>query len=261
MFFVLIFLVFAFPTFSQQIEEGKAILETEKILDKEIFSLNDRLKVHARLLPLMIRFAPMNTIIWKGIDKGDRCLKSPMFAQEQKENDCIHIEVFGFVGDDMGKKDKNLGARSKKIEITYTKADVQEKDPAKIPPRNLKKIKSQFYSNDFSQEEVLYFEVTDENPHTAPSHNDDILAFFQFEGYPPYGTDENPSEKGVGKFRLSSMNNNPSNDTRNSFKKEFYIKHLDEFDKLLNKFYYTEERASNQTVKKNFQYLKRVLRF
>ncbi len=110
-------------------------------------------------------------------------------------------------------------------------------------------------------EDKIISEVMDRGPNTQPSHNDKFEIFFQKDGYPEYGRPETPSEKGVGKYILAGVENTKTHPIRNSFKKEFYIKHLDQFDRLFTKIFDYNDQLGNKNYKENVDALKESLRY
>lgn len=267
----LIFLLSAFSLFSQDkaasasaagsdpSQNSKSIEETEAILDKIVFEINDRLRKHTPIFKLRMRTLPHRTILYKGKAKDNKCELSG--NQEDAANNCLHLEVFDFVKSEEGRANQNLGAKNKYIELFYEGANNNDPDPRKEAPRNVSKIKIRILEHDFQMEDKFISEVVDNAPNSAPAHNDKIEVFYQKDGYPFYGTPETPSEKGVGKYLLANVENTKTNPIRNNFKKQYLVKGLDYFDKLLVKLFDYNDRDSNVNYKKNVDTLKGSLKY
>lgn len=244
-----------------QSQEGRAILETEKKLDDIIFNLNNKLTRHTVLFKMKIRTLPHRTVLYKGKASQDG-LKCEIAAdQEAKDNNCLYLEVFSFIQSEDGKTERNLGPKNKSMILFYEGQNIDDPDPRKEPPRNLARIRSVIYQYNFQIEDKIFSEIIDQGPNTQPQHNDKIELFYQHDGYPFYGTPETPSEKGVGKYILANVENTKSNPIRNNFKRDFYIKHLDYFDKLFVKIFDYNDRDANRHYKRNVQALKDSLKY
>lgn len=242
-------------------QEGKSIVDTEKELDDNIFEVYKKLTRHTVLFKMKVRTLPHRTVLYKGKPSadGERCELAP--DQESKDNTCIHLEVFDFVGSDDGRSYKNLGAKSKKMELFFEGANNADPDPRKEAPRNLSKVRTYVYQNNFVIEDKIISVIADTAPNVAPAHNDKIELFYQHDGFPNWGAPETPSEKGVGKYILSNVENTKTNPIRNRFKKAFYFKNLDYFDKLFTKVFDYNDRDSNKHYKKNVEALKNSLKY
>jgi len=242
-------------------QNGKSMEETEKELDDNIGEINKKLTRHTVLFKMKTRTLPARTVLFKGkpSQDGERCEVAP--NQEAADNTCLHLEVFDFVGSEDGKSAYNLGARYKSMDLFFEGNNSQDPDPRKEQPRNLAKIRSYVYQNNFVIEDKVISYILDTAPNGAPAHNDKIELFYQHDGLPFWGTPENPSEKGVGKYILSSVENTKSNPIRNQFKKEFYFKNLDYFDKLFTKIFDYNDGDGNRNYRKNVEVLKGSLKY
>lgn len=240
---------------------SEAITETEKKLDNNIFKLNEKLTKHTVLFKMKVRTLPHKTVLYKGKASADG-LKCDLAAdQEAQDNNCLHLEVYDFIKSEDGKAERNLGPKNKLMILFFDGANNADPDPRKEAPRNLKSIRSRIYSYNFPVEDKLMSEIIDQGPNTQPEHNDKFELFYQHDDYPLYGTPETPMEKGVGKYLLSSVENTKSNPIRNNFKRDFYMKHLDYFDKLFTKIFDYNDRDGNKHYKKNVEALKNSLKY
>lgn len=242
-------------------QEGKSIAETEKELDDNIFEVNKKLTRHTTLFKMKVRTLPARTVLFKGkpSQDGERCEVAP--NQEAQDNTCLHLEVFDFVGSDEGKSGYNWGAKYKYIDLFFEGANNQDPEPRKEQPRNLTKLRSYIYRNDFVIEDKIITYVLDTAPNSQAAHNDKIELFYQHDGLPLFGTAENPSEKGIGKYILSGVENTKTNPIRNQFKKEFYFKNMDYFDKLFTKIFDYNDRDGNRNYRRNVEALKNSLKY
>ncbi|GBF48994.1 hypothetical protein LPTSP4_05010 [Leptospira ryugenii] len=242
-------------------QEGKAIADTEAELDGNISEVNKKLTRHTVLFKMKVRTLPHRTVLYKGkpSQDGEKCEAAA--NQEAKDNTCLHLEVFDFVGSDDGKSAYNLGAKSKTLELFFEGSNNADPDPRKEQPRNLTKVRTYVYQNNFQIEDKIISVIADTAPNGTPAHNDKIELFYQHDGFPLWGTPETPSEKGVGKYILANVENTKTNPIRNRFKKSFYFKNLDYFDKLFTKIFDYNDRDSNKHYKKNVEALKSSLKY
>ncbi len=242
-------------------QDGKSISDTETELDGNISEVNKKLTRHTVLFKMKVRTLPHRTVLFKGkpSQDGERCESTP--DQEAKDNTCIHLEVFDFVGSDDGKSAYNFGAKFKTIELFFEGANNADPDPRKELPRNLTKVRTYVYKNDFVMEDKVISVIADTAPNGQPAHNEKIELFYQHDGNPIWGYPETTSEKGVGKYILSNVENTKTNPIRNNFKKQFYFKNLDYFDKLFTKVFDYNDRDSNKHYKKNVETLKNSLKY
>lgn len=240
-------------------QTSEAILATEKKLDGEIVRFNSRLKSHSKLLVMRVKVLPAQTVFYKGKANGDKCEMSQ--DQEALDNNCLHLEVYDFIGSERGLSHKSLGAKNKTMILFFGGDASQELDPRNVPPRAVSKILSQVYMRDFTNGDLVISEITDEAPGTEPLQNNNFYLFYQNDGYPFRGVAETPSEKGVGRYNLEVVENTKSHDVRNGFKKLFYVKHLDYFDKLYTKIYSFNNRDGNKNYKRNLEVLKESLSY
>lgn len=259
---LLFLLVLSFPLLSQEKQDyqsSEAIIQTEKILDQRIVEINGRLKNHAKLLRMKTRILPAKTVLYKGIAQGNDCVIAK--NQEAMENNCIHLEVYDFLESDRGWSEKSLGSKNKTMVLFFGGEASREEDPRNVPPRELKQIFSRVYWEEFNTQIKIISEITDEAPSTDPLQNNNYFLFYQVDGYPFYGTEESPSQKGVGKYNLAVVENTKSHDIRNSFKKQFYVKHIDNFDKLFSKIYSFNNKAGNREYRRNIRVLQDSLKY
>lgn len=244
---------------SEDLQSSEAILATEKELDQKIIELNKRFTTHAKLMKVKVKILPAQTVLFKGKADGNKCVLSQ--DQESDTNDCMHLELYDFVGSELGLSGKGLGAKSKFITIIYSGAASQESNYRKIPPRDVGKIFSRIAMNDFVNGESVTSEIDDSSPLTSPLQNGNFFLFYQVDGFPIRGTEESPAAKGVGRYSLEKMENTTSHDIRNTFKKKFYVKHLDNFDKLFQKIYNFNDRDGNQNYRNNIRVLQDSLKY
>lgn len=257
-----IFILFS-PLLAQEQKQdnqaSEAILATEKKLDQDIVRINKRMMSHSKLLRMKVKILPAKTVFYKGRAEGNTCVLSA--DQESKENNCLHLEVYDFLESDRGLSEKGYGSKNKTVELFFGGQASEESDPKSIPPRELNQIFSRVYMEDFRNGSKIISDITDNAPGTDPLQNNNYYLFYQVDGYPFFGTEETPSEKGVGKYSLSSVENTKSHDIRNVFKKKFYIKHIDNFDKLYSKIYSFNDRGGNREYKRNVRILKESLNY
>lgn len=243
----------------EDLQTSASIIASEKIIDEKIITLNKRFMNHAKLLKVMVKVLPAQTVLFKGKANGDKCVLSE--DQEADTNDCIHLEIYDFVGSEHGLSSKGLGARNKFLTLYFGGTASAEKDYRKIPPRELSQIFTQVHMSDFVNGEQFVSEISDMAPMTTPLQNNNYFLFYQLDGYPFRGTEESPGQKGIGRYSLEKIENTTSNDIRNAFKKKFYVKHLDIFDKLFQKIYNFNDRDGNQHYRNNIQMLKESLKY
>ncbi|WCL47861.1 flagellar-coiling protein FcpB [Leptospira sp. GIMC2001] len=242
-------------------QESQSIIETEKQIDEAIFKLNEKLTRHTVLFKMKVRTLPFRTVLYKGKASADGMKCDIAVDQEAKDNNCLHLEVYDFIKSEDGKSERNLGPKNKQIILFYEGTNNDDTDPRKEAPRNLTRAKSRIYQYDFQIEDKTMSEIVDQGPNTQPDHNDKMELFYQHDDYPLYGTPETPSEKGVGKYLLSNVENTKSNPIRNNFKRDFYKKHIDYFDKLFTKIFDYNDRDGNKNYKKNVEVLKNSLKY
>ncbi len=211
-------------------------------------------------MKMKVRVLPFRTVLFKGKANNDEC--TPAINQEDPANNCIRVEVYDFIRDEERGLNKNVqGALAKYMEIYFEGQNSNDPEPRTEPPRNINKLKSKIYKNNMVLEDKIISEVMDRGPNTQPSHNDKVEVFFQKDNYPEYGRPETPAEKGVGKYILAGVENTKTHPIRNSFKKEFYIKHLDQFDRLFTKIFDYNDQLGNENYKENVDALKDSLRY
>lgn len=238
-------------------QKSKSIEESEKILDARINLLNDRMKAHTKLFLTKIKVIPTKTVLTKGKAEGEDC--KPAADQLAMENDCMILEVFDFLQSDEGKANLNYGSKSKYITIFFSGPNTQ-KDPREEKPRDITKIKSRIYLNDFKKDDIKAADVEDKAPKAID--NAQVTVFYQHDGIPSKKSQENNlSERGVGKYNLSNMENTKSNPSRNTFKQTYYIKHLDYFDKLFSSILDANDKNSSAKYKESNEVLKGSLKY
>jgi len=238
-------------------QAGKSIEATENELDKEIFRLNELMTRHTPLFKMKLKVLPYRTLVFKGKANGDVCEINKV--QTDPANNCIRVEVFDFILDEYKYPTLNNGSKYKYMELFYEGAASSDPDPTKEPPRKLSKIKTNVYSNDFLNQEKIVTDVVDRSPNSSPGHNDKIEMFYQKNDYPEKGLEEDMSEKGLGVFKLSNVENTLTNPIRNNFKQKVYIKYLDYFNRLFTKIYDYNDRDLNARYKTTVNVLKENL--
>ncbi|PJZ68402.1 hypothetical protein CH373_16010 [Leptospira perolatii] len=244
----------------EDLQAGTAILETEKGLDERVFELNQRLTRHTVLMKMKVRILPFRTVLFKGKGTADECVAA--VNQEDPANNCIRVEVYDFIRDEeRGQGRLVQGGLAKYMELYFEGANSNDPDPRMEPPRNISKIISRVYKNNYMIEDKAVSDVIDRGPNSQPAHNDKIELYYQRNGYPEFGRSETPGEKGVGKYILASMENTKTHTTRNQFKKNFYIKHLDAFDRLFTKIFDYNDQLGNDNYKENVEVLKESLHY
>lgn len=235
--------------------------DTEKKLDERIARLNERLKAYTKLFKTKLLVQPHKTFLMKGKANGDVCdTNRPQLADD---NDCLKLQVVDFVGSEYGQSALKKGSKSKYIAIFY-EGGAKEKDPELEKPGKIKKIISNILVNDFEHQDIKLSEVTDGAPaqeEKANVDNKNVFVFYQHDGYPKPATAENPSEKGIGKYTLDSVENTETNPTRNDFKKEFYLKHLDQYDRLFSTIFDANEEVGNKRYRESNDVLKNSLKY
>jgi hypothetical protein len=237
---------------------SESILATERQLDIKIVELNKRLRSHTRLLVLNTKILPSKTVFFKGKAEGDKCLPIP--DQTSSEANCLHLEIYDFPDLETPMKYPSMGSKNKTLVLFYATGS-QERIPRKVPPGELTRIFSRIHMENFVNGEKVISEITDENPSIEPLQNNNIFLFYQVDGFPFHGTEETPSEKGVGRYSLESMVNIKSEDIRNDFKKRFYVKHLDYYDKLFTKIFNFNDQSGNENYQRNINVLRESLKY
>lgn len=242
-----------------KLQKAASIEQTEGKLDEIIKEMNDRLKKHTKLFRMKIVNQPHKTFIYKGKAEGDKCVISEKREDQiSGENNCLKLEIFDFLGAAEGQAQLNVGARHKYMVLFFESAP-SEADPKKTQPGALKKIVSKIYVDNFKQEDLKISEVVDNEP--ADAKHSKLTIFYQHDGNPPKSTSQNPSDRGVGLYSLSDVENTKTNPIRNTFKKNFYIKHLDFFDKLFTYIYDSNETNGNERYKESNDVLKNSLKY
>ncbi|MEM7183507.1 MAG: hypothetical protein AAF518_21545 [Spirochaetota bacterium] len=242
-----------------KLQKAASIEQTEGKLDQIIKEMNDRLKKHTKLFRMKVVKQPHKTFIYKGKAEGDKCVISEKPEDQlSSSNDCLKLEVFDFLGVEDGKVHLNVGARHKYIVLFFEGAPSEE-DPKKAQPMAIKKIVSKIYVDNFKQDDIKISEVVDNEP--ADAKHSKITIFYQHDGLPPGSSKQNPSDRGIGLYNLTDVENTKTNPIRNTFKKNFYIKHLDFFDKLFTYIYDSNERNGNERYRESNKVLKNSLKY
>lgn len=237
-------------------QKGLSLEETEAKLDEIIDQMNTRLQNHTKLFVMKVTNQPRRTFLFKGKTEGDNCVKAD--NQEAKENNCLKLEIFDFVGSEDGKTELGIGSKYKYIVVFY-EGTSSEDDPRKEKPRKVTKLISNVYVNNFVQQDIKISDVVDGK--VEDKKHQDISIFYQHDGNPPRGTQENKSAIGVGKYLLNGVENTKTNPLRNQFKKAFYIKHLDYYDKLFTYLFDANDQNGNKRYKATNEYLQNSLKY
>lgn len=260
---ILIFLlslgVFANNEATDKVEDsqkGTSLEETEKKLDEIIEQLNVRLQNHTKLFKMKVSNQPRRTFLYKGKAEGDNCVKAE--NQEGADNNCLKLEIFDFVGAEDGLTEQGIGSKYKFMTVFYD-GTPSEEDPRKEAPKKVTKIISKVYINNFKEKDLKLSEVVDED--LENKQHEKITIFFQHDGNPPVGTVESKSAIGYGKYYISGVENTKTNPLRNQFKKTFYIKHLDYFDKLFTYLFDANDNNGNKRYKATNEYLQNSLKY
>jgi hypothetical protein len=246
-------------------QKSEAIDASEKVLDKRILEINERLMKHTKLFMTRLEFLPAKTLVYKGITKGEDCEPAAKGKEQDLANNCIKIETFDFHRSEEGKSALNLGSRSRFM-ILFFESGAKGDEPATEEPGKLKSMRSKVIANIFTPTELKISEVNDASPHAAEKHDDSITVFYQEDGLPMRDEKGQPfpekkDRKGYGKYTLSYVENTKTNPTRNVFKQSYYIKHLDQFDKLLTAVFDTNDRNAGKRYKDSNQILKDSLKY
>jgi hypothetical protein len=237
-------------------QKGASLEETEKKLDEIIDQLNTRLQNHTKLFKMKVSNQPRRTFLYKGKAEGENCVKAE--NQEAADNNCLKLEIFDFVGSEDGKTEQGIGSKYKYMTVFYDGSSSSE-DPRKEAPRKVTKIISKVYVNNFVQKDLKLSDVVDEEVENKA--HEKITIFFQHDGNPPAGTKESLSAIGYGKYYISGVENTKTNPLRNQFKKTYYIKHLDYFDKLLTYLFDANDQNGNRRYKATNEYLQNSLKY
>lgn len=233
---------------------------TEKKLDERIARLNERLKSYTKLFKMKLLVQPHKTFLMKGKANGDVCDTNR--SQMADDNDCLKLQVVDFVGSEHGQSPLKLGSKSKYVSVFY-EGGAKEKDPELEKPGKIKKIISNIVVNDFEHQDIKLSEVSDNAPAEEKGNvdNKNIFVFYQHDGYPRPSTEQNPAEKGIGKYSLDSVENTEANPSRNEFKKEYYLKHLDQYDRLFSTIFDANEEVGNKRYRESNEVLKNSLKY
>lgn len=237
-------------------DKPKNVSDTEKILDERIQSINKSFENHAKILVMRLRILPERTVAFKGKRKGDDCEYSP--KQEDPGNDCLRVDYYDFIGPEEGRKVE--GGKYKSI-ILFFDGSNAETDPYKAPPRKMAGIKSKMQTHNILRLDKKTMEIFDNDPVSQPSHDDKITVVYQIDGYPLANVEEIGGEKGIGRYKISNMENTQANPIRNEFKQQAYIKHLLNFERLLSKIFNFNDVRNNKNYKDQKDFLNSTLNY
>ncbi|MCP5499689.1 MAG: hypothetical protein H7A25_07295 [Leptospiraceae bacterium] len=232
------------------------VIESEKILNELLLDINKSFQQHSKVMVMKLRVLPRNVMIYKGKAEGDSCKKNEE-NQEDKSNNCVVLEYFDFVDVEFGPA---KGIRSKAISIFYD-GSAGGDDPKAEQPRTVTKIKSKIKVDNFEKLDKKLVEIVDNAPVSGPNHDDQITVFLQNDDNPPHGTVETPQNKGLGQYKVSSIENSQTSPTRNKFKRDAYLKHLRYFERLFSKIYFYNEQYGNDSAKKHGNFMKTSLSY
>lgn len=264
-------------TSPNKLQNSEAVYRTEQQLNAQITALNKRLQDHAKLFRMKVEIIPGKTMLKKGKEVDGKCvtkdLSDPVnpkdVPQTAEDNNCLRLEIFDFLGAEEGLSAKNIGSRSKYIELYYS-SPADNPDPELQQPIQVKKIRTRILVDNYKKsDEKLSVIVADSIPGEG-THNDQTLTvFYSHDGIPPYGpplgpeggVEEQRKLKGFGKYNLNVVENTKTNPTRNIFKKEFYIKNLNQFDEMFTWIYDANERNANKRYAESNKVMKNSLKY
>ncbi len=262
----------------EKLQESKAVLDTEAGLNKQIKELNQRLQRHSKLFRMKVEVIPGKTVLKKGKNENGICVtKVPDpkntnllidRLQEDPSNDCLRLEIFDFLGAEEGLSEKNVGSRSKYIELFYASPAGNE-DPEHQEKVQVTKIRTRIIVDNYKElDNKLSVIVTDGIDAEGKHEDDKLTVFYSHDGIPPLpptspdgGVEEVKKLKAFGKYKLSSVENTKTNPTKNIFKQTFYIKSLTQFDNLFKWIYDANERNYNKRYAESNKVLKSSLKY
>jgi hypothetical protein len=263
-------------TSPNKLQNSEAVYTTEVKLNTQITELNKRLQDHAKLFRMKVEILPGKTLLKKGKTNGDACeikdLSDPNnpkdVPQEDPNNNCLRLEIFDFLGVEEGISEKNIGSRSKYIELFYS-APADNEDPELQQPIQINKIRTRILVDNYKELDNKLSVIVTRDIDGNGTHDDkNATVFYSHDGIPPLpplspdgGSEEKRMLKGFGKYTLSVVENTKTNPTRNIFKQHFYIKSLTQFDELFTSIYDANERNANKRYKESNEVMKSSLKF
>lgn len=254
-------------------QKSDSVLKSEEGFDEKIKELNEKLKKHTVLLRQKIIALPAKTVLTKGkANANGECEEAK--DQIAKENDCLKLEVFDFQDSEWGLSDLGLGSRAKYMTIFYQSGSKTDGDPMREPPGEIKKIVFSATARDFKKNVVNHITIEDGQPagdnkgatnSDGGPHDEQVIIYYK-NGFPTIwldmkGETENPSLKGVGKYKLKVVENTKTHPIRNTMKQGFLIKNLDYFHKLFTNIADTNERYALKKYKESGDYMKSTLKY
>ena len=247
------------PLYVQQTKNdpqyGANIRKAEQVLNQNILKVNESLVDYSNILFLKMSSLPHRTLVTKGTAKGDDCISN---ANQDESGDCLKVEQFDFVE---GEKGEAKGPKSKSMTLFFDFIYKTEGDKKILSEIKLLKVKSRIFSHNLFTTDKKVVEVLDTDPLGNPDHDNKIFITNQIDNYPANANTEIQGDRGIGKYRLNSIENTKSNPLRNHFKREAYIKHLLSFEKTLSKILNYNESAGNKKVKDNAEFLKNSMKY
>ncbi|MCB1189564.1 MAG: hypothetical protein H7A23_21600 [Leptospiraceae bacterium] len=262
----------------EKLQESKAILDTEAGLNKQIKELNQRLQRHSKLFRMKVEIMPGKTVLKKGKNENGICItqipdsKNPNLLvdrpQEDPGNDCLRLEVFDFLGAEEGLSEKNIGSRSKYIELFFASPAANE-DPEHQEKIQVSKIRTRILVDHYKELDNKLSVIVVDGIGPEGEHKDEqSTVFYSHDGIPPLpptspdgGVEEQKKLKAFGKYKLSVVENTKTNPTRNIFKQTFYIKNLTQFDNLFKWIYDANERNYNKRYAETNKVMKNSLKY
>jgi hypothetical protein len=259
-----------------KLQNSESVYLTEQKLDKQITDLNKRLQDHSKLFRMKVEIVPGKTVLKKGKVEGDKCvtkdLSDPInpkdVPQEDPTNNCLRLEIFDFLGAEEGLSDRNIGSRSKFIELFYS-APADNDDPELQAPVQVTKIRTRIFVENYKELDNKLSVIETKEIDAEGTHNDqNLTVFYSHDGIPPLppigpdgGAAEQRKLKGFGKYTLNVVENTKTNPTRNIFKQTFYIKSLIQFDELFTTIYDANERNANKRYAESNKVMKSSLKY
>jgi hypothetical protein len=244
------------------LQNSETVYKTEQKLDAQITALNKRLQDHAKLFRMKVEVLPGKTVLRKGKTEGENCVTIGV-PQEDAGNNCIRLEIFDFLGAEEGQSEKNIGSRSKYIELFYS-APADKEDPELQQPIQVTKIRTRILVDHYKDLDNKLSVIVADGIEAPGTHNDQTLTvFYSHDGIPPVVPDEKEKRKlkGFGKYTLNVVENTKTHPTRNIFKQTFYIKSLVQFDKLFTSIYDRNEKNANKRYTENNEVMKSSLKY
>jgi hypothetical protein len=227
---------------------------------------------------MKVEIVPGKTVLKKGKNENGICItqipdpKNPnLFVdrpQEDPNNDCLRLEVFDFLGAEEGLSERNVGSRSKYIELFFASPAANE-DPEHQEKVQVSKIRTRILVDNYKELDNKLSVIVVDGIDVEGKHEDDkSTVFYSHDGIPPLpptspdgGVDEQKKLKAFGKYKLSVVENTKTNPTRNIFKQSFYIKNLTQFDNLFKWIYDANERNYNKRYTESNKVMKSSLKY